>query len=57
VKIDTPEQRARDKAAADFHEHLEGCKRCAGHPVDLCPVGEGFIRAAFSPYSEKEMGR
>lgn len=57
LRIDTPEQRERDKAADSFHKHLEICQQCNDHPFGLCSIGDGFLRAAFAPLSQKEMGR
>lgn len=29
-----------------FHAHLDVCKQCFNHPLELCPIGNGLIRAA-----------
>ena len=29
-----------------FHAHLDVCKQCREHPLNLCPLGNGLIRAA-----------
>lgn len=33
------------KAAADFHDHLDGCEQCREQPFNLCPTGDRLIRA------------
>lgn len=28
-----------------FHAHLDACDWCAHHPMELCPVGDQWLRA------------
>ena len=29
-----------------FHDHLDVCKQCHDHPMELCPVGTQVLRLA-----------
>jgi hypothetical protein len=29
-----------------FHVHLDACRQCRDHPLDLCTIGAGLLRAA-----------
>lgn len=32
--------------AAEFHRHLDSCRRCRERPMDLCPKGAELLRKA-----------
>ena len=36
-----------------LHKHLDVCKRCRNNPMDLCPLGNGLLRAAGEASAEE----
>jgi hypothetical protein len=46
-----PQNNERTRAAVEgFHEHLDGCRRCASQPFNLCDVGANLLHASgFAP--------
>lgn len=40
--------------SAQFHAHLDRCKRCAEQPFNLCPVGAQLLGAAGAPPREAD---
>jgi len=38
-------------ASEQFHAHLDQCKRCAGQPFNLCPIGAQLLGTAAASLS------
>lgn len=34
------------KASDQFHAHLDSCKQCREHPLELCKVGAELLKKA-----------